>query len=151
MMTSGAVESPGPSELEAAPPAGPTHDSIAQEEKNLLQEHRSSLPDFFYLLSFAPPLPSLFKQPRAFFRHPIILYAIGFVTAIFSGFASFPVLDLLYGLYWSNGISYAATPAVIREKSNFPAIIAIVTAAVLLLASWVFQVCCELLAYSIRT
>ena len=50
-------------------------------------------------------------------------------------------MDLVYGLYWSNRISYNAPPNEIRHASNFSAIILISTAAVCLISTWIFQTC----------
>ena len=110
-----------------------------EEDEETLRPHTSNLPDFFYLLSFAPPLASPLRSPGAFLLHPWVLYAIGTVAAVIGGFASFPVLDLIYGLYWSNRISYSAPAGQIRDASNFAAIILIVTAVACLVCTWVFQ------------
>ncbi|UZJ53081.1 hypothetical protein CBS101457_002401 [Exobasidium rhododendri] len=112
-----------------------------EEDEETLQSHSSSLPIFFYLLSFAPPIDSPLRSPRAFFFHPIILYIIGTIAAIIGGFASFPILDLVYGLYWSNRITEGAAPPAIRHASDFAAIILIVTAALCLIMTWIFQIC----------
>lgn len=124
---------------------------LGEESRETLESHHSSLPAFLYLLSFAPTVPSPIRTPREFFRHPYIMYTIGLLAAILGGFASFPVLDLIYGLYWSNRISYSASPDVIRHASNFSAIILISTAAATLICTWVFQTCFSLASSSLTT
>lgn len=114
---------------------------LTEENAAASPAHESKSSSFFYLLSFAPPLPSPFRSFRGFITHPYILYAIGLGGAIAGGFASFPVLDLVYGLYWSNRITGAATSSEIQAASNFAGIILLCTAAATLIFTWIFQSC----------
>lgn len=67
-----------------------------------LKKHTSNLPDWLYILSFAPPCPHLFRSPKRFFAHPHVLYALGTIFSLLSG-AGLPAFDILFG-YWTNGI-----------------------------------------------
>lgn len=114
---------------------------LEDEDKETLIQHTSNSSTFFYFLTFAPPIPNLIKQPKAFIRHPYILYGFGSLFAILAGFSSFPVLDLIYGLYWSNRIAYDADPKQIRDASDFAGIILLCAAIGCLSFVWLFQIC----------
>lgn len=119
---------------------------LEDEERETLERHESKTPIFFYLLTFAPPLPSPWHAPRKFIQHPWTMYALGTVFAIIAGFSSFPVLDMVYGLYWSNRITYDASVQDIRHASNFAGIILLATAASCLIFTWLFQICFSIAA-----
>ncbi|TKY86344.1 hypothetical protein EX895_004493 [Sporisorium graminicola] len=101
------------------------------------EAHRTRLPNLLYLFSFCPAVPSPFASPRAFFRHPGVLYAIGFVASITAGVVM-PGFDLLYG-HWSNKITPAsASPQSIRSSSNYVAWITTILGLSQLLLLWLF-------------
>ncbi|SJX62150.1 related to multidrug resistance protein 1 [Sporisorium reilianum f. sp. reilianum] len=101
------------------------------------EAHRTRLPNSLYLFSFCPPVPSLLASPRAFLRHPGVLYAIGFVSAIVAGVVM-PGFDLLYG-HWSNKVTPAsASPQSIRSSSSYVAWITTILGLCQLLLSWLF-------------
>ncbi|OCF38975.1 hypothetical protein I317_07230 [Kwoniella heveanensis CBS 569] len=103
-----------------------------------LNSHRSKLPNVFYLLSFAPPCPSLFRHPQAFFAHPYVLYAIGTFAALGAG-VSLPAFDIVFG-YWTNGIN-SDDPAVIRARGNETGWIMTIVAFATCLFFAVFSIC----------
>ncbi|CAO1615263.1 unnamed protein product [Parajaminaea phylloscopi] len=113
-----------------------------------LEPHRSSLPTALYLLSFAPPLPSLFREPVAFAKHPLILYAIGFIAACAAG-VGMPALDILYG-FWSNRVTpSASSPQLITQSSSQTAWIMTVVAVVVVGLSWLFLTCFSLASHAL--
>ena len=81
----------------------------AGERQIKLTRHTSRLPNFLYILSFAPPCPSLFRDPRGFLHHPHVLYSIGTVSSLVAG-VGFPAWDILVS-YFINGISTAGESA----------------------------------------
>lgn len=67
-----------------------------------LVPHRSNLPNYLYIFSFAPPVPPI-SRPREFFDHPIVLYTIGTIAAAASG-VGLPAFDIVTGV-WTDGIT----------------------------------------------
>jgi ATP-binding cassette subfamily B (MDR/TAP) protein 1 len=119
-------------------------DSLAER----LQPHRSNLPLFFYLLSFAPGFSvNGFTSKRGgswteSFSHPYVLYGVGTIAALLAGLA-FPAFDILYG-YWTTGITAAgATDGEITARGRQAGWIMAVVAFVIFVTTWAFPVCCE--------
>ncbi|SPO26188.1 related to multidrug resistance protein 1 [Ustilago trichophora] len=81
------------------------------------EPHRTRLPTFFYLFSFCPAVPSPIQSPRAFFRHPGVLYAIGFVAALLAG-CGMPSLDLLYGIYTNRRLRHTYVASVLAQDAS---------------------------------
>lgn len=113
-----------------------------------LRPHRSRLPLFFYLLSFAPSTRGKRKQPeqksslRRKFSHPYVLYALGTLAALPAGLA-FPALDLLYG-YWTTGVTeLSASSGQITTRGNQVGWIMTVVGFSILFLTWAFLACCE--------
>lgn len=118
------------------------------DDPTWLKPHRTRLPNFLYLLSFAPPIEEAFKSPRAFISHPYVLYFIGTLSALAAG-ASVPALDILYG-YWTNGITPAsATPADILARSSQVGWIMTVCGIGCMTFSWLFLVCFSTAAHNL--
>ncbi|KAN0061083.1 hypothetical protein ACQY0O_006818 [Thecaphora frezii] len=113
-----------------------------------LQSHRSRLPDFLYLLSFCPPLPSPVRQPRAFISHPGVLYFTGFCSALVAGLGM-PSLDLLYGIYTDRITPDAATPSQIRDSGSYIGWIMAVVGIGELLFAWLFLACFSSASHSL--
>ncbi|CAO1619358.1 unnamed protein product [Sympodiomycopsis kandeliae] len=110
------------------------------QDPTWLKPHRSRLPTFFYLLSFAPPFRPALSSPRAFFTHPYVLYGCGTIGAMCAGCAM-PALDILYG-YWTTGItSSTASPNSILSRSKETAGIMALVGITSLVFNWVFLVC----------
>jgi len=105
----------------------------------LIPPHRSSLPTLLYLFSFAEPLPSAFRSPRAFFAHPYVLYAIGMLNAVYAG-ACTASIDILYG-YWSQNTDHSQPPVVIRTFANKLGWITTVLGVTVLCTCCVFNFC----------
>ncbi|WVQ95838.1 hypothetical protein IAU59_002937 [Kwoniella sp. CBS 9459] len=103
-----------------------------------LTSHKSTLPNVFYLLSFAPPCPSVFRHPSAFFAHPVVLYAIGTIAALAAG-VGLPAFDIIFG-YWTNGIN-SDDPAIIVARGNETGWLMTVVAVATCLCFFVFSVC----------
>ncbi|WVF68289.1 hypothetical protein IAT40_003054 [Kwoniella sp. CBS 6097] len=103
-----------------------------------LTTHSSNLPNVLYLLSFAPPCPSVFRHPSAFFAHPIVLYVIGTIAALAAG-VSLPAFDILFG-YWTNGINND-DPAVINARGSETGWIMTIVAFATCLFFAVFSIC----------
>ncbi|WRT65273.1 uncharacterized protein IL334_002216 [Kwoniella shivajii] len=82
----------------------------------LLTRHTSGLPNALYILSFAPPCPSLFRDPRGFIHHPFVLYGIGTICALIAG-VSLPAFDIVTG-YWTNGINSSDTSLITSRGSE---------------------------------
>ena len=118
-----------------------THDKDLRAVARLpFVAHRTRLPTLLYLFSFCPAFPSPLASPRAFLRHPGVLYFIGFVAAILGG-CVMPGFDIIYG-QWTNKITpSAASPQAIRNSSYYFAWITTVVAACQLLLSWLFLSC----------
>ncbi|WFD03020.1 ABC-type xenobiotic transporter [Malassezia obtusa] len=106
----------------------------------LIKRHRSRLPGFFYLFSFAPALPSPFRAPVAFVRHPVVLYLLGVLCALVAG-GGLSSIDLLYG-YWSHTVKEweLADPAYAQRRSNLLAWINVVIGVLVFFTSWGFLV-----------
>ncbi|WWD00806.1 hypothetical protein V866_007743 [Kwoniella sp. B9012] len=81
-----------------------------------LQPHHSSLSNFLYILSFAPPVPSPLRRPAAFLTHPYTLYTIGTVAALVAG-VSLPGYDIVFG-YWTNGVNDTNTSIITRGDQS---------------------------------
>ena len=105
-----------------------------------LQPHRTSLPDFFYLLSFCPPLPSPFTFPRAFARHPAVLYVVGFICALLAG-CCMPALDILYGIYTNRVTPGSSSPQDIRDAGSYIGWIMTIVGVGGLITCWAFLAC----------
>lgn len=107
-----------------------------------LSPHISSAPTFFYLLTFADPLPSPFTHPKRFLAHPYTLYFIGLVAALVAG-VGMVSLDLVYGIFWSKAITVdGVTPDVIVSRSDTSAGIIALVGIVMCLGTWLFLTCC---------
>lgn len=113
-----------------------------------LRPHRSRLPLFLYLLSFAPSIRGQRKQPaqkstwRQKLSHPYALYALGTLAALPAGLA-FPALDLLYG-YWTTGVTeLTASSGQITGRGNQVGWIMTVVGFSILFLTWAFLACCE--------
>ncbi|EST08563.1 ABC transporter-like protein [Kalmanozyma brasiliensis GHG001] len=102
--------------------------------------HRTRLPTFFYLLSFCPPVPSPFTRPRAFFKHPGVLYVIGFIAALLAG-CGLPSLDLLYGVYTNRITPSSSTPEDIRAAASYIGWIVTIVGFSEFLLAWCFLAC----------
>ena len=108
----------------------------------ILAKHTSTLPNFLYFLSFAPPLPPIWRDPRGFFTHPWVLYALAVPGAIISGVA-LPAFDIVLG-YWSNVIQDpASTPGAITARGDEAGWIMAVIAAAFILGYAAMFVCCK--------
>lgn len=120
----------------------------AEDEVFSLEPHRSRLPNGLYLLSFAPPLPSLFRDPVAWIKHPIVLYIVGFASACAAGVAM-PALDVIYG-YWTNQVTPSASSSnIVYDSSSTAAWIMTVVGVASLLLSWLFLTCFSLASHAL--
>ena len=107
-----------------------------------LTRHTSRLPNFLYILSFAPPRPPFFRDPRGFFHHPHVLYSIGIVSSLVAG-VGFPAWDIIVS-YFINGISGAGESASsIQAAGDRSAWIMTVVGAVFLVFYALSQTCRE--------
>lgn len=113
-----------------------------------LLPHRSNLPLFFYLLSFAPAfsITGLTSKRggswKETFSHPYVLYGVGTIAALLAGLA-FPAFDILYG-YWTTGITAAgATDEEVTARGRQAGWIMVIAAFVIFVTTWAFPVCCE--------
>lgn len=114
------------------PPPTPRH--------RVLAKHSSNLPNSLYVLSFAPPLPSLFRQPREFVLHPYALYAIGTFSACIAG-VGLPAFDIIFG-YWTNGVN-SGLPSIINARGSEAGIIATCVGVVFVATFAIFLITCE--------
>ena len=106
-----------------------------------LAPHRSDLPDWLYVLSFAPPLPPISK-PREYFDHPIVLYAIGTLAALAAG-CGLPAFDIVTGV-WTDGITPPdATDSEIVGAGEQAGRIMTVVGVGFVLTFGIFLYCCE--------
>ncbi|PWN43022.1 P-loop containing nucleoside triphosphate hydrolase protein [Ceraceosorus guamensis] len=113
-------------------------DARQQALLETLRPHRSSLPTTLYLLSFCPKLS---YRPREFFRHPGVIYALGFFSALVAGLGILS-LDILYGVVWTAQISGPdVSDSVIRSSSNRTAWIMTICACIYFVFCWVFLAC----------
>lgn len=111
--------------------------------------HRSSLPLFLYLLSFAATgedrrdaTPNKKRSWKEIRSHPYVLYGIGILTAILAGMA-FPAFDILYG-YWTTGITAStATDSQITARGSQAGWIMTIVGFTIFLTSWAFPICCK--------
>jgi ATP-binding cassette subfamily B (MDR/TAP) protein 1 len=109
----------------------------------VLAKHTSSLPNFLYFLSFAPPIPAVWRDPAGFFTHPWVLYALAIPGAIVSGVA-LPAFDIVLG-YWSQVIQDpASAPGAITDRGNEAGWIMAIIAAAFILGYAAMFVCCML-------
>jgi ATP-binding cassette subfamily B (MDR/TAP) protein 1 len=107
-----------------------------------LEPHTSSLPNALYILSFAPPVPSPFRRPRAFISHPYILYTVGTLAAMVAG-VGLPAFDIVFG-YWTNGIANLGTPpSAIKARGNEAGWIMTIVGVVTVICFSTFLTCCE--------
>lgn len=124
---------------------------LAQDDSSTerLQPHRSGLPNFLYLLSFAPVLRiksgsghekgGSWKETLA---HPYVTYGFGTIAALLAGMV-WPAFDILYG-YWTTGITAAgATDDEITARGRQAGWIMTVVAVIIFVTFWAFPICCE--------
>jgi ATP-binding cassette subfamily B (MDR/TAP) protein 1 len=112
--------------------------------RTLLSPHRSSLPNYLYIFSFAPPVPPI-SRPKEFFDHPIVLYVIGTIAALISG-VGLPAFDIVTGV-WTNDITAedATYSDIVGAGSQAGWIMAII--GVVFCATFgIFLYCCECLS-----
>ena len=134
-----------------APADRSTHDgpslSRIEEGQNVrqhyeLKPHVSSLPNYLYILSFSPPVPSPFRSPGKFINNPRVLYFIGTIGAMIAG-CGLPAFDIVSG-YWTNGIqSDSIPPDDINARGSSAGWIMTMVGVVYLLAFTLFLTCCE--------
>jgi hypothetical protein len=107
-----------------------------------LKPHISSLPNYLYILSFSPPVPSPFRSPGEFINNPRVLYFIGTIGAMIAG-VGLPAFDIVSG-YWTNGIQDDSIPYddVIARGSSAGWIMTMV-GVVYLFAFTAFLTCCK--------
>jgi len=107
-----------------------------------LKPHVSTLPNYLYILSFSPPVPSPFRSPGKFINNPRVLYFIGTIGAMVAG-VGLPAFDIVSG-YWTNGIQDDSIPYddVVARGSSAGWIMTMV-GVVYLLAFTLFLTCCE--------
>lgn len=107
-----------------------------------LKKHASNLPNWLYILSFAPPVPSPIHQTRQFISHPYTLYAIGTVAALVAG-VGLPVYDIVLG-YWADGIRKPGVSAgFILGKGDMAGWLMAVVGAVFVITFTTFATCCK--------
>lgn len=107
-----------------------------------LAPHESKLPNFLYILSFAPLVPSPFRKPRAFISHPYTLYILGTLAAMVAG-VGLPAFDIVFG-YWTNGISRVGTSSQdIQSRGNTAGWIMTMIGVVTIACFSAFLTCCE--------
>ena len=117
-----------------------------------LHRHRSHLPLTLYLLSFATPFCNgsagnlqIKSTWRERLTHPYTLYAIGTSAAIPAGCA-IPMLDLLLGYFMTGMTRTSMTSQERLGRGAQLACIMAAGAAVILLTSWAFPICCKCVA-----
>ncbi|WFD33024.1 ABC-type xenobiotic transporter [Malassezia sp. CBS 17886] len=113
----------------------PAHEAPFREE--WLPVHRSSLPGTLYLLSFARPVPSLWRSPVAFVSHPYMMYVLGTLCALVAG-ANITGIDLLYGVWTFSTETGRDTPASAKSYSAELAWITVLLGVLTLFTSWGF-------------
>lgn len=113
-----------------------------------LVRHTSTLPDWLYLLSFAPPCPSPFRSPLNFLRHPLIMILIGIPCAIISG-VCMPAFDIVLG-HWTNQISRTgATNGEILDAGKFAGWLMTVVGVAFVITFATFLACCKSINYPV--
>lgn len=115
--------------------------SVPVDNDDRLQSHTSTLPNFLYPYSFCGPIPSVFKHPWEFLKHPLVLLFIGFWAAIASG-VSLPGGGLVYGV-WTNAITGEYDPDYKMERSRFTGWVMTLVGVGAFLLSWLFLYCCK--------
>ncbi|WFD05394.1 ABC-type xenobiotic transporter [Malassezia vespertilionis] len=114
----------------------------------LLIKHRSRLPGVLYLLSFAKPMPNLFRSPLQFMRHPYTLYTAGLVFALTSG-GSICGIDLLYG-YWTQNATGGLKPeGELYDYNNMLAWVSVVVGVYAFISSTGFLICLSIAAHDL--
>lgn len=108
--------------------------------ESLLARHTSPLPNLFYILSFAPPLPALHRHPRDFALHPYTLYTVGIISACVSG-VGLPAFDIVFG-YWTNGVS-SENAGTIQSRGDSSGLIMTLVGIVFICTTGLFLVCCK--------
>ncbi|KAK8858969.1 hypothetical protein IAR55_003201 [Kwoniella newhampshirensis] len=103
-----------------------------------LTAHRSTLPNALYILSFAPPLPSLIRDPSGFSGHPFILYGVGTLCATICG-VSLPAFDMMFG-YWTNGVN-STDRSIVMARGNECGWLMLMIGLVTWLTFAIFQYC----------
>jgi ATP-binding cassette subfamily B (MDR/TAP) protein 1 len=107
-----------------------------------LSPHTSSLPTFFYILSFSPPIPSPFRKPREFIHNPKILYMVGTVAACIAG-VGLPAFDIVTG-WWTNYVNRDGIPSeLVLTRGSQAGWIMTIIGVVYILAFTLFMTCCE--------
>jgi len=112
-----------------------------------LKKHTSNLPNWLYILSFAPACPNPFRSPIDFISHPYILSVLGLITAILAGVA-LPAMDYIFG-YWTNGIGNGgsagreASPSDIIARGSQAGWITTIFGVVYIASFAIFVICCE--------
>lgn len=106
----------------------------------IIGKHRSTLPGFLYLFSFAGPVPSPLRSPWQFLNHPNVLFFLGVLCALSSG-GGLSSTDLLYG-YWTHTVKQYQhiDPNYAMSRSNELAWICVVIGVFVMLTSWGFMV-----------
>lgn len=128
--------------------------STSSSANDPLRSHRSRLPTFLYLLSFASIFPdevanegkSAWKRGLDLVHHPTmhprLLYAIGSVAAVVAGL-SFPAWGLLFG-YWTQGmLDEGGTKHEITSRGEQAGLYMALVGLSSLISTWIFLVCCE--------
>lgn len=109
------------------------------QQQQPLTKHISTLPNWLYILSFAPPLPSLIRQPRQFLLHPYVLYSMGTIAACIAG-VGLPGFDIIFG-YWTNGVA-SFDPSIISSRGSTAGIIATCVGIVYIVSIGMFLFTC---------
>jgi hypothetical protein len=111
-------------------------------DRDPLQTHKTRLPTWLYPLSFCPPVPSPWRHPVLFMKHPLPLYALGIVSALVAG-ACLPASGIVYG-WWTNGVTATNGSSESKlERSREAGWIMTVIGIAAFLFSWLFLFCCE--------